>query len=526
MACLRGASLDSMDLKYEWLSGCFARADPDLLEECATLYSNHYGVWSAQVPPPSRPLTRVRLSVERLREWFDSDDSRLAYARSGADLVGYAIAVQMKVPRCGIVSWVTQLVVHEEYRQRNVAKTLLFSVWGMSDHYAWGLVTVNPYAVRALEKATRRRCLPGRIRRNHRRLHQLGCEHVGYINKRTQVDVRPGQSRIQTDFFLDHAELEQMITRASSDEKAWRLGSLPEGWEWFAFTFCDQDQIQLSSTEVTTMLEASDQITRQAYARMTLDHEHGWTRHTPKESREIIDYCRVEPHQTVLDFGCGAGRHAIELARSAVRVTGVDYAGELIERAESKVRRQGVQGTRFVNADCRDVRLEAVFDAAVCLYDVVGTYADLESNARVLSNLARHLKPGGFALVSVMNLALTKGRATQVFSMTEEPDKLLQLPASDIMETTGDIFDPDYFMLDEDSNVVYRKERFTSGSDLPTEVIVRDRRFSTDEITTLCSDAGLSVVWTRPVRAGHWHQALDEHDNRAKEILVLCRNNP
>ena len=475
------------------------------------------------MPSRSRRLTRVRLSVERLRRWFDSDDSRLACARSGPDLVGYAIAVQMNVPRCGIVSWVTQLVVHEQYRQRNVAKTLLFSVWGMSDHFAWGLVTASPYAVRALEKATRRRCLPARVRRNHRKLHQLGCKHVGYINEQTQIDVRPDRSRIQTDFFLDHSDLAQMIARARSDDKPWLLGSLPEGWEWFAFTFSDQDQIQLSSAEVTTMLEASDQITQRAYARMTLDHEHRWASHTKKESREIIEYCRVEPGQAVLDFGCGAGRHAIELAQSGIRVTGVDYADALIEKAKSKAQQLGRMETRFESADCRDVQLDEVYDAAVCLYDVVGTYADLKSNSRLVANLADHLKPGGYALISVMNLVLTKRRARHVFSMTEEPDRLLQLPPSDIMETTGEIFDPDYFMLDEDSAMVYRKEQFTRGSDLPTEVIVRDRRFSAKEIASLCSDAGLKVVWTRPVRAGRWEQRLDEQDDGAKEILVLCR---
>ena len=296
---LRIASLDSMDLNYEWLSGCFARGDSGLLEECAALYSNHYGVWSEHVPPPSRPLAHVRLSVERLRRWFDSDDSRLACARSGPDLVGYAISVQMKAPRHGIVSWVTQLVVHEAYRQRGVGKTLLFSIWGMSNHFAWGLVTASPYAVRALEKATRRRCRPARIRRNARRLHRLGSEHVGYVDEHTRVAVDADQSRVQTDFFLDHSDLAEMIARVRSDEKPWLLGTLPEGWEWFAFTFSDQDQIQLSSAEIASMLEASDQITRQAYARMTLDHDHRWARHTAKESREVMEYCRLEPGQIV-----------------------------------------------------------------------------------------------------------------------------------------------------------------------------------------------------------------------------------
>ena len=519
-------ALESLNLAYTWLPGCFARTDSGLLEECAALYSNHYGVWSGRASPLGTPGAHVRLSAARLKRWFDSDDSRIALARAGPSLVGYAIAVQIKAPRHGIVSWVTQLVVHEAYRERDIGKTLLFSIWGMSNHFAWGLVTANPYAVRALEKATRRRCRPDRIRRHARRLHQLGCEYVCYVNEHTRIEVDADQSRIKTDFFLDHSDLAEMIARARSDEKPWLLGTLPEGWEWFAYTFSDQDQIQLSPTEIASMLEASDQITRQAYARMTLDHDHLWARHTEKESREIIEYCRVEPGQSVLDFGCGAGRHAIALAKSGIRVTGVDYVPSFIGKAESTAGKPSVPDARFVEADCRDVQLDEVFDAAVCLYDVVGTYADLESNFRILANLAHHLKPGGFVLVSVMNLTPTKRRAKHVFSMTQEPDKLLELPPSNTMEATGAIFDPEFYMLDEESNVVYRKEQFIRGSDLPTELIVRDRRFSTEGIIALCNDAGLSVEWTRPVQAGRWHQPLDEHDDRAKEILVLCRKLP
>ena len=40
-----------------------------------------------------------------------------------------------------------------------------------------------------------------------------------------------------------------MLTRATTDEKPWLLGSIEEGWEWFAFTFFDQDQILLTSQE-------------------------------------------------------------------------------------------------------------------------------------------------------------------------------------------------------------------------------------------------------------------------------------
>ncbi len=314
-----------------------------------------------------------------------------------------------------------------------------------------------------------------------------------------------------------------MLERATTAEKPWHLGKIQEGWEWFAFTFSDQDQIPLSSEEIASMLEASDQVTRQAFARMLLNDDHAWARHTVREAQRIIEYCRIVPGQSVLDFGCGKGRHSIALARSGMRVTGIDYVPGFVAEARSRAQQEGVSGTEFVAADCRDVNLDECFDAAVCLYDVVGTYAGREENTRVLANLSGHLKPGGFALISVMNLTLTKRLARHVFSLQREPNRLLELRPSNIMETSGDIFDPDYFVLDEDENLVYRREQFTSGRDIPSELIVRDRRFSSEEIKAMCNEAGLDIVWGRFVGAGRWDDSLDEYDDRAKEILVLCR---
>ena len=317
-----------------------------------------------------------------------------------------------------------------------------------------------------------------------------------------------------------------MVDQVTTAEKPWLLGTLQEGWEWFAFTFSDQEQMPLNSEEMASMLEASDHIVRQAYARMQLNEDHRWAHHAILETQQIIEYCGISAGQSVLDFGCGAGRHALALGRSGIRVTGVDYVPGFIEKANTVARRQGLSETRFIQADCRDAALGERFDAAVCLYDVVGTYADRDENTRILANLAAHLKPGRMALVSVMNLALTKRNAKHVFSLQRDPNRLLELPSSGTMETTGDVFNPEYYMLDEESSVVYRREQFTKGPDLPAEWVVRDRRFSVVDLKAMCSEAGLEVVWTRFVRAGRWHEALAEDDDRAKEILVLCRTHP
>ncbi|WP_254509563.1 GNAT family N-acetyltransferase [Anatilimnocola floriformis] len=508
-----------MKFDYGWLPGNLVTEA--ICNELSVLFSAQYGVWSMS-DPGGRGGEPIRFSPSRIRNLLRSTDSKVAMARLQGQLVGYAIAVQTNVKDYGVVSWVTQLVVHSEHRHAGIGKTLLFCIWGFSDHYAWGLTSANPYAVRALERATRRRCLPVRIRKNVRKLLSVGAQHVPYIKPETEKRVTRNESSIDTDFFVDRTNLPAMVENASKTDR-WELGTLQEGWEWLAFTFHDQKQISLTPNEIRTMLDASDDITRQAYSRMTNTGSQLWARHTNAEVDFIVEACKLQQGETVLDLGCGRGRHVHALSSKGYVVTGVDYVDTFVEEARAAVTEDCKGRSEFVIGECRDIRLERRFDAVVCLYDVIGTYVDDFDNAKILATIVSHLKPGGIALLSVMNLGLTKRRAQNHFSLESQPDRLLSLQPSKVMEATGDVFDPRFFMIDTDTGVVYRKEQFAQGSELPVELIVRDRRFEQEEIEKLCTDAGLEVIWSRFVRAGAWQFGLDRSDDHAKEILVLCR---
>ncbi len=503
--------------QFTWIPG--RSVAPDLLGQMAELYSGHYGTWGKEGSRPGEP---VRLSPERIREgWLAHPDSRIAYATAFGELVGYAIAVQVKVPVYGTVTWVTQLVVHEAHRRSNVGKILLFTLWQFTDHFAWGLITANPYAVRALEKATRRRCSPLQIAGHKGEIADLGTRLVPYMDASTLAIISETESRIFTKFFLDHTGLDKMLADVTGPGKAWCLGPLQEGWEWLAFTFRGQLQIQLSGKEVEQMLLASEAVTKEAYSRML--GEHPWAKHAPSEASFIVENCSLVPGDRLLDFGCGTGRHAIELAGIGIETVGVDYLPSLIATARLNASSKSRQNARFEVADCRNVEMQEKFDAGLCVYDVIGSYADDGDNRLLVENLARHIKDGGFILLSVMNLELTERGARNWFSINEDPDKLLNLPPSNTMEKTGEVFNPDFYLIDRDTKLVYRKEQFFEGDSLPVELVVRDRRYTKEQIENLCRSVNLEIVWSRFVRAGKWREPLDRNDDRAKEILVLCK---
>lgn len=151
------------NIEYWKLPGILVTANESLLKECSELYSDHYGVWGSKGKSPGE---HIKLSGNRISAWLNSEYATLYCAENAGKIIGYAIAISKDLKgEYGIVTWVTQLVVHTDYRKQGIAKNILFSIWGLSTHFAWGIVSANPYAVRALEKATRRRAVPLRIKK-------------------------------------------------------------------------------------------------------------------------------------------------------------------------------------------------------------------------------------------------------------------------------------------------------------------------------------------------------------------------
>jgi 2-polyprenyl-3-methyl-5-hydroxy-6-metoxy-1,4-benzoquinol methylase/GNAT superfamily N-acetyltransferase len=500
------------NVKFEWLN---PSGFNDVLEECAQLYSQNYGKWGKGSVNPGNS---IKLSSVRLQDLIAGSDSKVAVAKHDESIIGYAFAKQLKIPSKGLVSWVTQLVVHKNYRHLGIAKRLLNGIWGFSNHYAWGIVTANPYAVRALEKATRRRCDPICIQRLGNEVLNAGKQVINYIEE-AEPTFNQNISAIDTKFYVDTSEF-PLNTKLRTD---WKLGNLEE---WFAFTFREQDEFPLMPDELNVILADADQIVQRAYSGMTLDSAHSWTNYTSKEVEYLFDLQVVQSGNKVLDFGCGSGRHAIELAQKGCNVTGVDFVETLIDKARDNARQLSLNNLTFIHGDCRNINLDVEFDAAICLYDVIGSFPNERDNTGTLENLVRHVKVGGLVLISVLNFRLTldQAKAEHKVNLYESTKTLLDLPPSKTMQDSGQIFNPDYYLIDNSTNIVYRKEQFDL-SGLPCELVVRDRRYLRDDFIKMCENAGLEMIFCKPVQAGKWslEPPLEENSPKAKELLYYGR---
>jgi SAM-dependent methyltransferase len=487
---------------------------------CSQLFSAHYGTWGAHGTSPGQ---RIRLPHGHFLSLLRSEHSWIVSCYIEDELVGYVVAHTFDLEDLGPVAWISQLVVHETYRNARLATILLRSIWEFSDYYAWGLVTANPFAVRALEAASRRRVRRRDVRRLGPAIASALAQIVDYIPPTLKTDDQGREAPVvDTKFFVSHNELPNMQKNAARSDRPWELGNLEEGEEWFACTFREQAPFPLNTEQWDAVLRSSEQAWIDAYERMTLDEAHRWHAHAAAECDWILNATGLRPDAAVIDVGCGDGRHSHELAARGFRAAGVDIAPSLIARA-SETQSEAV----FAQADARVGIPGAEYAAALCLYDVLGSSTDPSDDERILLNIRDVLRSDGLLVVSVMNELPLRDRLEASHVPRDYDDfvqALDQLPPSRTMQNSGDVHDPTFVLYYDGS--YYRKEQFFNPGDrLPREVVVRDRRFTPQGLTDLLERCGLAVRDLTPVQAGAWTREprLGAEDLRAKELLAICQ---
>jgi cyclopropane fatty-acyl-phospholipid synthase-like methyltransferase len=110
---------------------------------------------------------------------------------------------------------------------------------------------------------------------------------------------------------------------------------------------------------------------------------------------------RLSKGRRVLDIPCGMGRLTIPLARSGLKMTGVELSDSYVRRARRTAR--GVDpAIRFVKADMRCIDFGGEFDAAFNWFGSFGYFADAD-NLRFAERVLAALRPGGRFLVEGLN---------------------------------------------------------------------------------------------------------------------------
>ena len=116
-----------------------------------------------------------------------------------------------------------------------------------------------------------------------------------------------------------------------------------------------------------------------------------FSRYMEGGAREFYERLDLAPGCQVLDVACGSGQLALMAAKDGIEVTGVDIAGNLVERARARAQAERLSA-RFEEADAEALPFdEATFDVVVSL---IGAMFAPRPNL-VAKELLRVCVPGG-----------------------------------------------------------------------------------------------------------------------------------
>ena len=124
--------------------------------------------------------------------------------------------------------------------------------------------------------------------------------------------------------------------------------------------------------------------------------------------------------KTILDVGCGTGRHTLGLARRGYQVVGLDLSESLLTQGRKMARAENLDVT-FIAGDARSLDFEAQFDVALSICEGALSLMETdEMDLLILENVARALqcpepaegRPSGKFILTTPNAA---------FMLTRDP---------------------------------------------------------------------------------------------------------
>ncbi len=210
---------------------------------------------------------------------------------------------------------------------------------------------------------------------------------------------------------------------------------------------------------------------------------------------------------SILDIGCGTGRHSIELTKRGYHIKGIDLSESQLKRAKEKAMALNLQ-IDFQKRDARNLPFEKEFDLAIMLCE--GAFPLMETdemNYEILKNAAKSLKDNGKFIFTTLNGLYPLFHSVKEFLASQKQE--------------GNVsYDKNSFdlMTFRDSSITYIEDDLGNKKELASN----ERYYVPSEITWLLKSLGFKKIDIYGATLGAFSRN-DKLTTENYEMLVIAQ---
>ncbi|OQY10840.1 MAG: cyclopropane-fatty-acyl-phospholipid synthase [Marinitoga sp. 4572_148] len=223
-----------------------------------------------------------------------------------------------------------------------------------------------------------------------------------------------------------------------------------------------------------------------------------FTFNTFEEVNFIEEELKLPVGSSILDIGCGTGRHSLELARRGYRVTGIDISENMLLEG-IKIANSENLDINFIHADAAEFISEKTFDACICLCEgafglLSGEDDPFERDEKILKNIHKMLKPNSRFILTALNglKMIRQYNEKDIDNGRFDPLGIVETyPLSEILEDT------------------------------PDNILIKEKGFLATELKMMLKNTGFKVENIWGGTAGNWKRERLKMDEM--ELMVISR---
>lgn len=187
----------------------------------------------------------------------------------------------------------------------------------------------------------------------------------------------------------------------------------------------------------------------------------------------------------IINYGCGTGRHDIELTKIGYQCTGIDLSSLMIDIAKENVDKENID-IDFSVADIRDYEPQEKYDAVISLFHVMSYQNQNQDIISAFQSARKALQTGGLLLFDVWYGpgVLSDKPSLRVKEIEDEKNKLIRI-ARPVLHDKENVVDVCYEVL------VINKE---TGNTKTIEEVHNMRYFFRTELEFLLKEAGFELM--------------------------------